>query len=423
MAAARPPRPAHRRRPPRRVARLGVAAASVVLGLSGAASLSLAPPAAGAAGASVRSAGVPVPATPDFPSWIEGYAGWVPENTCDPVAKPGALYVQQMLRAVYGTSISSNITRACSASDSGHEEGRAIDWMTNSRVPAQNADAKAFLNWLLATDAYGNKFAMARRLGIMYLIYDSRTIFISSSATWTEYHHCLTTETSSSLDTTCHRNHVHISLTWPGAREQSSWYTLSGGLPSCSESGPLTPWTRLQTAVTGSGSGFKAVTVLDTAAAVGTPLLGLPCRVSPDGYVEVPAAGHTTVPAGVAQVTVEVRTAANAQATWVELVDNVRTAHVESSSPARPRLSVPAATPGSVTWTVPLGPSGVFYLHMGPVATDLSVRVTAYRDAGPVATPPWAQGRPSIVVPVPRGPRTPPGAPTVTVSPRPTAMP
>lgn len=39
---------------------------------------------------------------------------------------------------------------------------------------ADRADATDLLNWLLAADSYGNKHAMARRLGIMYIIWNKQ---------------------------------------------------------------------------------------------------------------------------------------------------------------------------------------------------------------------------------------------------------
>ena len=72
------------------------------------------------------------------------------ENTCSSTQKPGAKALRKLLRETYGTSIGSSTTRACSGSDSGHEEGRAVDWMTDKSVAAEKAKAETFLAWLQA---------------------------------------------------------------------------------------------------------------------------------------------------------------------------------------------------------------------------------------------------------------------------------
>jgi hypothetical protein len=55
-----------------------------------------------------------------------------------------------------------------------HYEGRAVDWMFNSRVPQQKVNAEAVIAWLLAKDKAGNPYANARRLGVMYLIWNNK---------------------------------------------------------------------------------------------------------------------------------------------------------------------------------------------------------------------------------------------------------
>lgn len=159
---------------------------------------------------------------------LDGYAPYVREDTCSPTVKPGALALEQLLTKTYGTTIATNIVRKCSASASGHEEGRSIDWMTHVRKPAQKALAEDLIAWLLAPDSQGNRHVMARRLGVSYLIWDSRMIVLTGpSAQWREYSGCLTSRRATTYDTTCHRDHVHISLGWPGAMGQTSFYQQS----------------------------------------------------------------------------------------------------------------------------------------------------------------------------------------------------
>ena len=111
------------------------------------------------------AAAVAPTAVKSFGIGIDAFPRWERESSCSPTEKPGPKYLRRLLLATYGP-ISSNIVRPCTAADSGHEEGRALDWMTNVRVPEQKAMADAFVAWLQAPDGFGNPEAMARRLGI-----------------------------------------------------------------------------------------------------------------------------------------------------------------------------------------------------------------------------------------------------------------
>jgi hypothetical protein len=69
----------------------------------------------------------------------------------------------------------SGIVRACTAAGaSEHKEGRAWDWRVNTANPTHVAQVAEFTSWLLAPDEHGNTAAMARRLGIMYMIWDAK---------------------------------------------------------------------------------------------------------------------------------------------------------------------------------------------------------------------------------------------------------
>ena len=167
-------------------------------------------------------AAVPTPAVPTrLPAAIEATAGYQPQTSCDPVSRTGTRALGQLLVRTYpGTSFGG--IRPCGAdggtSPSEHYEGRAVDWMVDSRVPAQNAEADAAIAWLLATDAAGNKYAMARRLGVMYIIWNKRIFGLYRPADgWRPY--------SCSGVTACHQDHVHISLTWNGATGRTSFWT------------------------------------------------------------------------------------------------------------------------------------------------------------------------------------------------------
>ncbi|MFC5241103.1 FG-GAP repeat domain-containing protein [Streptomyces atrovirens] len=154
------------------------------------------------------------PSTPDFGPAIDAYASYDPQDTCDPTAKPGTLGLRDLLDEAYG-SHTSYVTRACGdGGTSEHKEGRALDYMLNYNNSGERAIADDILTWLLKTDRHGNKHANARRLGIMYLIWDDK-IWSSSQAAdgWREY-----------SGSNPHRDHIHFSLSWAGARKQTSWW-------------------------------------------------------------------------------------------------------------------------------------------------------------------------------------------------------
>ena len=173
------------------------------------------------------------PRTPAFPAQIEPYPRYERETECDPVAKPGAVDLVAIIKATYGSAEVANIPRACTGTgSSGHHSGRAVDWMANARVATQRQKGDAFVAWLLATDSYGNRHAMARRLGINYIIWNSKKLYLFDvAAGWTEYQDCVRVRTSAADDNYCHRNHVHVSMLWTGARMQTSWWTGGAGLP------------------------------------------------------------------------------------------------------------------------------------------------------------------------------------------------
>jgi peptidoglycan hydrolase-like protein with peptidoglycan-binding domain len=119
-----------------------------------------------------------------------------------------------------------------------HYEGRAVDWFVSVRNPVQAARATAVLNWLFAPDAAGNRYANARRLGVMYVIWNNK-IWGSYSADlgWRAYSNC-SSRTEPASDTGCHRDHIHISLSWAGAMKRTSFWT---GRVAATDYGPCRP--------------------------------------------------------------------------------------------------------------------------------------------------------------------------------------
>ena len=152
------------------------------------------------------------PATPAFGAKIDVYASYVGQSKCDPKAKPGVTAFMNLVLATYPCTTSGGITRACSTGGtSEHKEGRAWDWMIKVGHPA----ADNLLGWLLATDKHGNKHAMARRLGIMYMIWNKKM--------WRAYNPGLGWATYSGSNP--HTDHVHFSFSWDGANKKTSFWS------------------------------------------------------------------------------------------------------------------------------------------------------------------------------------------------------
>ncbi len=107
---------------------------------------------------------------------IEGYQSYFEQTTCVKAVQTGVSRVAQFFKAAYPTVGNPwAYIRPCTAPGvTEHKDGRAIDYMLNATNPTSKAVADAVLKWLLATDAHGNKHAMARRMGIMYMLFNNR---------------------------------------------------------------------------------------------------------------------------------------------------------------------------------------------------------------------------------------------------------
>lgn len=179
---------------------------------------------------------VAVPLAPTFGPVIDGYAEYVGQARCKPKPKPGVVAFQQLLQTTYPDSTWFGVSRACKVGGrSEHKEGRALDWARNAAVPAERAQVKELLGWLLVTDAYGNRHAMARRLGIMYLIWNRR-MWSSWNEGWEVYcvqkgKRCRDPESKAVVHP--HRDHIHFSFGWPGAKLLTTYWH-----PELSQPGP-----------------------------------------------------------------------------------------------------------------------------------------------------------------------------------------
>ena len=154
---------------------------------------------------------------------MEDYAGYQPQTTCKRRARTGILQLAEWLVARGGGY--GPISRACAGSStSEHKESRAFDWTLDATKRADRRIANAFLREAFAPDDTGQPHALARRMGIMYVIWNDKM--------WASYDGfeqerylssgCRTRRRCS--PTLRHRDHMHISLTRRAARGKTSWY-------------------------------------------------------------------------------------------------------------------------------------------------------------------------------------------------------
>jgi hypothetical protein len=146
---------------------------------------------------------------------IEGYAPYAPQRVCDPRPKPGTVAFTEMVLAAYPDTANWGISRDCGVGGrSEHKEGRAWDWRVDVYDDRDRQTADEVISWLMATDEFGNSHAMARRLGVMYIIWN-RKIWSSSSPAqgWRPY-----------FGASPHTDHVHISFAPDGALGRTSFW-------------------------------------------------------------------------------------------------------------------------------------------------------------------------------------------------------
>jgi hypothetical protein len=130
---------------------------------------------------------------------------------------PGVKAFEKLVLSTYKNTHSDGDMRSCSvAGTSEHKDGRAFDWGADHRVAGQRKAGESMLKWLFATDANGNKDAMVRRLGLMYIIWNKR-IWGAYDQRWEPY--------ACSGVTDCHIDHMHFSFGWAGAEKKTSYWT------------------------------------------------------------------------------------------------------------------------------------------------------------------------------------------------------
>lgn len=142
-----------------------------------------------------------------LPAEVDPMSPYLPQVSCSPVDMTGPLMLRALLLKTYGVGRAGSISRGCTEGLSEHSEGRAMDWMVDVRRPAERAAAADFLAWV-TKDGGRN----ARRLGIMYVIYDAKIWSVYNTAGgWRK--------------NAGHQDHVHVSFSWNGARGATSFWT------------------------------------------------------------------------------------------------------------------------------------------------------------------------------------------------------
>lgn len=376
-------------------------------------------PAVGLPPAAVPTPPVPYPATVDLPPRYEG------QDSCDSAPKPGAQRLSDLIKATYGADQTVWIPRNCSVGgQSEHKEGRAVDWMVDVRDSAQRAKAETFLNWLLGPDASGVAYGNAMRIGVMYIGWHDRMWRgYDIEKGWTELKGCFS-KSSPGMDTTCHRDHIHISLSWDGAAGLTSfWDSTPIDAPQCE--GVTSTGKSEEVTAAGERVTIPAVRVVDTRAAIG---VAARCRIGAAGG----SRGRTRVYVPVANVAGLPATGVTAVALRVSALGPNAPAEVRVWTPGRTAAQV--ATPVTMNVdaagevAVPVGSDGTIGVSVSRGAADIVVEVVGYytastpgsAHAAAVPVAPTASLGPATVAPVaPTTPTTPttPTAPTTTQPP------
>lgn len=158
---------------------------------------------------SVAASGVPAAPTKKLPSLLDVHPGYQATTTCDPTTRPGVLAFAQLVTTHYKKP-RYHTSRSCKAGDSSqHYEGRALDWTMNAYDAKDKALAASVTSWLTA-----DRGAVAKRFGIMYMIWNKKIWYVHRPGAWEAY-----------SGPSPHTDHIHFSFTWDGAMKRTSWWT------------------------------------------------------------------------------------------------------------------------------------------------------------------------------------------------------
>ena len=330
-------------------------------------------------GVGLPAAPVPAGAPVALPAEYDIHPEYEGQSQCDPVAKPGTQRLADLIKATYGGEEVVWIPRDCGVGgQSEHKEGRAIDWMGNVRDAGDRAEAETFLNWLLGPDQFGVEYGNAIRLGVMYIGWNDRIWRgYDIKKGWTELKGCFAKPDKGS-DNTCHRNHIHISLTWDGASGRSSfWDGTPFNAPFCARdksSAGGAPGTRV-----GGVVAVDQVRVVGTRSTTGVKER---CRLQQDRWngdshrIFAKVTGVGGVPAdGVAAVLIRVTALGTNAPTTLR-------AWAPGAGSSVPVVKAPINSDASGDAIIPVASNGTIAIATTVGATDVTVDVLGYYPVG-----------------------------------------
>ena len=170
-------------------------------------------------------AATPVAQARSYAGPVDDYAGYQPQTRCRHEVRPGTQVLARWINRHYDGGTAAATLRPCSsAGTSEHKDGRAIDWAMDATQAADRAEVDRFLERLFRTDAHGNPDARARRMGIMYVIWDDHMYAAYDGFEVKDYRSSSCVKLQDCSPTLRHRDHVHISLSRPGGRGSTTWY-------------------------------------------------------------------------------------------------------------------------------------------------------------------------------------------------------
>ena len=150
-----------------------------------------------------------LPAPGPFGGALDAPSPYQAQASCAVVPLPGTARLRDLVLATYDRGYDGGTIRSCVVgSTSEHKEGRGWDWMLDFDKAGHRRAAADFLAWVTQDEG-----TIARRLGIMYVIYN-RMIWSTWSPAWESYE-----------GSDPHTSHVHVSLGWNGARGHTSFWT------------------------------------------------------------------------------------------------------------------------------------------------------------------------------------------------------
>ncbi len=152
---------------------------------------------------------------------VEDYAGYDGQRWCAKHVKQGTRQLQSWAVDRFGGRAGPTMRGCKVGGRSEHKEGRAFDWTLNAARKADRKKAWRFISNVLRTRP-GGAHARARRMGIMYIIWNDRIWRSYDQFERSAYKPCKPVRKCSK--TARHRDHVHVSLSRKGAKGATSWY-------------------------------------------------------------------------------------------------------------------------------------------------------------------------------------------------------